>query len=374
MTDGSPGLYIHVPFCSGKCPYCDFYSINAPQWKTGYLEALDREASLYREHGLTFDTLYIGGGTPSQLNESEWDFLFECLAGFDFSPEAEITVEVNPEDVTRGSAQSLIRWRVNRVSVGAQSFLDQNLRELGRRHTVEQTCRAIEHLREAGVTNIGLDLIYGLPGQDVRAWHEDLDRALQFHPEHVSCYQLTVEAGTVWAGWVKSGRRRLPDEELGRELFLFTCRYLEDHGYGLYEVSNYSLGRGNRSRHNLKYWRREPYIGLGPSAHSFLQGVRWWNDRSVRRYCERLRVEGTAVSDREVLTSEQVLLERIYLGLRTADGVAMVDFMERGGAGDLVREWLASDWAVIMGDRIVLTAHGLVVADRLVRDWHALDE
>lgn len=368
----TPGLYIHVPFCSGKCFYCDFYSVNAPTLISPWLESLAREARCYGPEWPALDTLYLGGGTPSRLSDRQLATLMEILhQAFDLSQLSEATVEVNPEDVTRRRIKTSMSLGFNRISLGVQSFHDNHLKWLGRRHTAERSLSAIEAIRAGGCRNLSLDLIYGLPGQSVADWQKTLDLALTWSPEHLSCYQLTVEPGTRLQYRIDTGQADLLDEELARELFLTTAEYLEKHGYIHYEVSNYARNPTLISQHNSKYWTHTPYLGLGPAAHSFRQGNRWWNLTSVRQYQKALADGHRPIAGKEALSAEQLEMERIYLGLRTAAGL---DLNQPPGPvyGQVIPDWLENGWARLEGDRLILTRQGLVISDRLAAQLIAL--
>jgi putative oxygen-independent coproporphyrinogen III oxidase len=375
----APGLYVHIPFCKTKCPYCDFYSITDESRISAYLAALSAEARLYRDQFPAFDSLFLGGGTPSLLASVQLSTLMGNLRRhFVFAPDSEITLEANPDDLTADKLMLFRDLGINRLSLGVQSFDEAELRFLGRRHTARQTAAAIELIRAAGFTNLGLDLMYGLPGQSPDAWRKTLETALSFNPEHLSCYQLTIEAGgtpalrTPLARRVARGEISLPDEETQRDFFLLTGQYLTAHGYLHYEVSNFAR-QGPQAgglcyyvcRHNLKYWTRTPYLGLGPAAHSFLAGRRWWNFSSVGDYCSSLNAGRPPVAEAETLTPEQIRLETLALGFRTREGVSLATLRERPGADSLVAALTQAGLVRVDCDRVIATANGLVLADRL---------
>ena len=244
MTDPAPGLYVHVPFCSAKCPYCDFYSLAAPGLRAAWLEGIRREITLHDARPVPFDTLYLGGGTPSQLEDDQITALMQALSIFPRTPEAEVTIEVNPEDVTRERAAFFLESGVNRISLGVQSLDDDELAFLGRRHTAGQAMKAAVAIREAGCDNLCLDLMYGLPGQKSDSWLATLDRALALRPEHLSCYLLSTENGTVFGRRAEQGEIMTAGEDVASGLFLATSCFLEERGYVHYEVSSFSLGAG----------------------------------------------------------------------------------------------------------------------------------
>lgn len=374
-----PGLYVHLPFCKTKCPYCDFYSITDETLISAYLTALDAEARLYREQFPVFDSLFLGGGTPSLLDAAQLGALVASLRRhFVFATDSEITLEANPDDITSEKLRLFRDLGINRLSLGVQSFDEAELRFLGRRHTARQTAAAIDLIRAAGFTNLGLDLMYGLPGQTLDAWLKTLEQALSFAPEHLSCYQLTIMAGetpalrTPLARRVARGEISLPDEETQREFFLLTANVLTARGYLHYEVANFARQRPQAGslghyccRHNLKYWTRTPYLGLGPAAHSFDGRRRWWNFSSVGDYCSSLSVGEAPVPEAETLTPEQIRLETLALGFRTREGVSLATIREHPGGDAVVAELVQAGLVRVNHDRVIATAQGLVVADRL---------
>jgi oxygen-independent coproporphyrinogen III oxidase len=365
-----PGLYVHIPFCQSKCRYCDFYSVPSLERVSDWLQGMQREALRYQDQFGEFDTLYLGGGTPTALSIPDLEKLFSLLHGhFHFTADTEITVEANPDDVSDDLPACLRSLGVNRISLGVQSFDDQALRLLGRRHSARQAEQALVRFRQAGFANVGLDLMYGLPGQSEAAWRDQMAHAIALAPQHLSCYQLTLEAETPMGRMLRDGSLQALGEDMERSLFLQTSRFLEDHGYLHYEVSNFARADHLRSRHNCKYWQHVPYLGLGPAAHSFKNGQRWWNTRSLDGYCRTLTDGGSAVAGREVLSKEQLRLETLFLGFRTHDGVAL-EALGSDSRTESVQTRLAADGLVhIARGRLVPTAEGMVVADRLALEF-----
>lgn len=331
----SAGLYIHIPFCRRQCLYCDFYSVEDLERIPAFVEGLAAEMALYRSVGFRFDTLYFGGGTPSLLTPDQVARILETAhKTFDLSPDAEITLEANPGTATPDTLAGYRSAGVNRLNIGVQSFRDQHLKFLGRIHSAASAEAAIRAAREAGFDNLGLDLIYGLPGMSPEGWKADLERAADFGPAHLSCYLLTWEEGTPLHRSWREGRRRPPADALCADLFQLTGDVLADRGFIRYEVSNFARSASLQSRHNQKYWSLAPYLGLGPAAHSFdpLRSVRRWNHRRLERYLADLSAGRPPVADRETLDEEQRMMEIIYLGLRTAAGIDHLDFERRFGA------------------------------------------
>jgi len=334
-----PGLYIHIPFCRTKCPYCNFYSQTDLSALSDFIAALEKEMRMAaQDFGGPFDTVYIGGGTPSVLSPGQ---LKKILGGiqkhFRLAPQPEFTLEANPGDLDLPFLQSLKNLGVTRLNLGVQSFDPQALAFLGRRHTAQQALKAIHACRKAGFDHIGLDFIYGLPGQTLGSWLDTLDRALEFSPEHLSCYQLTIEEETLMGKSCRLGNiLPLGEDDLFR-FFMGTSEKLENAGFIHYEVSNFARGPSHASLHNQKYWDHTPYLGLGPSAHSFSGSTRWWNSRSVTTYLTRLQSENLPVEERENLTREQLRLEAWFLGLRTAKGIDREDFSSKYGGASFSR-------------------------------------
>ncbi len=372
------GLYIHIPFCLRKCPYCDFYSVTDLSLKNAFTEALAQEMRFYAAQAASVDTLYIGGGTPSVLTPAEIEsILNEARRCFNVLPEVELTLEVNPGSVSAGSLTDYRRCGVNRINIGVQSFQDRILRFLKRIHNAADAVGCIQGARQAGYDDIGLDLIYAVPGQTAASWRSDLERAVSFRPAHLSCYMLTYEKGTPLERRLQQGRFNPLPEQQAAELFVETVAWLGQNGYVQYEISNFTqAGPGGaglfRSRHNQKYWNFAPYLGLGPAAHSYLEPVRFWNTRSVRRYVRRLNAGKLAIEDSEVLTAEQQMMETVLLGLRTAEGIRLdrfnekfkLNFLDRFHA--VVPELEEEGLLKLEKNQCVLTCDGMLLLDSIV--------
>jgi len=372
MRTKTAGLYIHIPFCLSKCPYCDFYSVSSLSMLPAFLEVLFQEMELYRGRIGPCDTVYIGGGTPSLLNPGQLEAILKRVqANFRLLPNAEITLETNPADLDQASLAAIRALGINRLTIGCQSFDQAILAFLGRRHSANQAIDAIEAARSAGFANIGLDLIYGIPGQGMEAWMGTLRRALSFAPAHLSCYQLTVEPETPLGISFRQGAFPLPDEILQYDFFIKTAEMLEDAGYVHYEVSNFARDMTLASRHNQKYWDHTPYLGLGPSAHSFAANRRWWNYRSVDCYIAALKSGHLPVEASEGLTMEQLQLEALYLGLRTKRGIHLKDYAARycldllARKGDRLTTLQDEGLIAIEDGHLYPTRAGLAVADGL---------
>ncbi len=371
-ADERPGLYVHVPFCERKCPYCAFFSVPKPALIPDFLDGLRVEAELYREEWPDeFDTLYLGGGCPSLLDGDQLARLMDTLRRcFTLDPDAEITVEANPEHLTPAKLAVMRQLGVNRLSLGAQSLDQADLTWLGRGHTPAQVVRAVALARERGLADVGLDLIYGLPGRTADHWRRIMDDAVALAPTHLSAYQLTIEPRTVLARRVARGEVQLPDDAASADLFLLTHDHLAAAGFEHYEISSFARP-GFRSRHNQKYWRRTPYLGLGPAAHSHAAGRRWWNFSSLKKYLAALRDEQQPKGAEEELTPAQARLETLMLGLRITDGIDLTAWRRDFGR-DLLADahravaGLMEDGLLrLAGGRLKPTPRGMLLADQL---------
>ena len=370
-----PGLYIHIPFCVKKCAYCGFYSLTDLTLIPDFLAALRREMSLNKDVSREFDTVYIGGGTPSVLGATNLERMIgDIRTTFAITSDAEITLEANPGDITAGLLATLRSAGVNRLNIGCQSFDDETLAFLGRRHQARQALAAIRMARDAGFDNLGIDLIYGLPGPSGNVfsiWLDTLRTTLSLHPEHLSCYQLTVETDTPLATLRQEGKMVFPDDDLQARYFFRTAEILEEAGYRHYEVSNFALGDRFHSRHNSKYWNHTPYLGLGPSAHSFDGRQRRWNHRSVDAYLKDLAAGKSPVADSEFLSDEQLRLEALFLGFRTRRGIHLGDFTRCYGQdllaekGEIIRKLTEDSLVEIRDGFLMPTRAGMAVADSL---------
>jgi oxygen-independent coproporphyrinogen-3 oxidase len=327
---------------------------------------------MYRTRFNSFDTVYIGGGTPSLLSPQQLEnILRKVKENFNLLPNTKITTETNPADLNRSLLESMRESGVNRINIGVQSFDEKVLDFLGRRHSVKQAMSSVGDSRKAGFHNIGLDLIYCVPGQDIGSWLATLKQAVAFSPEHLSCYQLTLEAKTPLGIRAEAGEFSIPGEELQHEFFIKTSQFLEGAGYLHYEVSNFARGKGHTSRHNQKYWDHSPYLGLGPAAHSFQCNQRWWNHRSLDQYLAAINAGNLPVEETETLTVEQLRLEALYLGLRTRKGISLQDFQKEyhynllAEQEEILSKLKEEGFISIQNGRLYPTRAGLAIADSL---------
>jgi len=370
-------LYLHVPFCVRRCSYCDFsIAVRKRIPVREYIDAVLKEAGSLEK--VDFETIYLGGGTPSLLPSDAIARLLHELTSRIRNPQSEIrnrsnpqsairnveiTLEANPEDVTPDHARAWRAAGVNRVSLGAQSFDDAVLKWMHRSHDAARIGAAVHALRGAGIENISLDLIFALPDELQRDWERDLDMALALRPEHLSLYGLTVEPRTPLDRWISRGATHAPDEERYAEEYLFAHRRLMADGFFFYEVSN-AARDGFRSRHNSAYWSGKPYRGLGPAAHSFDGTTRRWNLRAWEAYRRAIAEGRSPIESEEALTDEQSELERIYLGLRTAEGVAVAALRRPSPPPYLA----AQGWVVEHNGRLRCTPEGWLRLDSIVNE------
>ncbi|MRR16475.1 MAG: radical SAM family heme chaperone HemW [Deltaproteobacteria bacterium] len=372
MENNQAGLYIHIPFCLSKCGYCSFYSIASTRHIPEFVKTVRDEMSAYKKAFRSFDTIYIGGGTPSLLAVEQLNEILDAARQvFEIDRQAEVTMEVNPGDVSFAYFQSLRSLGVNRLNIGVQSFDEHILTLLGRRHSVKEALSALDAARSAGFDNIGIDLIYGVRGQDIDLWRRTLKNAVSLSPEHLSCYQLSLDQKTPLYRQYQQQGFKLPSEDEALDFFMTTSQTLTDSGYIHYEVSNFARSASLKSRHNMKYWRHTPYLGLGPAAHSFLGRRRWWNRADITAYLKDLAGGVKPVEQSEELTREQLALEALFLGLRTKEGIGLAQYKDDYGLDLLSDKRQAIDelqrnrLAELKDGRLCPTLAGMAVADSL---------
>ncbi len=355
-------LYIHIPFCHSRCPYCDFaFVVGKTHLAQRYTDAVIVEMQ-NRMRALktppVFNTLYFGGGTPSAIPPRQLARILTSVKRA-VASHAEITAEANPND--REHFEALREYGINRLSLGVQAFTDRALKALGRFHTASDAIAAFHTARNAGFENISLDLMFGAPGQTPEEWAMSLQRAIDLCPEHLSVYGLTIEPQTNFARRLHKGQLLLPPEADQAAMYLHAIDQLEAAGYAQYEISNFARP-GFASRHNLNYWRDRPYLGIGMSAHSYLDNRRSWNVRGLTTYIQRIEATGYAVESEEILTPMQHLIERIMLGLRQRRGFR-ADFSRHP---KIHKQYLAMANRNLIeqtDNRIRLTRRGLLLAD-----------
>jgi len=380
-------LYIHIPFCEHKCIYCDFYSV-APNETASradlptarFVETLLKELDLRAKEErfrVSYETVFLGGGTPSLLPVEDLRLILEGVTGsFSIEPGAEITIETNPGTVSRQKLDAFRSLGINRLSIGVQSFHEDDLKFLTRIHSSEQARQCVRDAYAAGFENVSLDLIFSLPLQTMDRWRANLDEAMELNPSHISCYSLIVEPNTPLSHMVDARQISLLSTEEDASLYEMAIQYLSDHGLEQYEVSNFAKP-GFKSLHNKNYWNHSNYLGFGPSAHSFWSAddnvgssVRWWNVSSIVGYFEKLDRGDLPVAGREHLTVEQLVEEEIFLGLRS-EGIDIAGFRKRYGK-DLLTEHrsrlsdlIDNSLAVLENGTLRLTSRGYMVCDEI---------
>lgn len=362
------GIYIHIPFCKSRCIYCAFYSTTELDQRQQYVDAVCREMNLRRkELSEPIHTIYIGGGTPSQLSISQIRQLLNAVGG---TP-SEITIECNPDDITPAFADALATLPINRVSMGAQTFDDDRLRILNRRHSSSQISDAVKRLRFAGIQNISIDLMYGFPNETIEDWLHDIDAALELNVEHLSAYCLMIEEGTPLYAKINHSEEESPsicNEELERKMYYNLIDRLTSEGFVHYEISNFAKP-GFRSRHNNSYWTDVPYIGLGAAAHSYDGMRRQWNVSNLHKYIKGVN-SGQLQFEYENIDDISHYNDRIMLSLRTCEGIdtSILNSSDRQYLLSQSSKYLQNGLLDLTDNRLVLTRNGLFVSDMVICD------
>ena len=364
-------FYVHIPYCVKRCGYCDFNTYTPSELREGgtlenvsqgFIDSLIAEVTFAaRTDSTTIPTIFFGGGTPSLMPAHELGRLIELLKQrWEFTPNIEITMECNPDTLTLQSLEEYRSIGINRISMGMQSANNSVLKTLDRTHNPENVAKSVENARKAGFTNVSLDLIYGTPGETLNEWEETVKTALSYEIDHLSAYALIVEDGTKLAAKIKRGEIAKPDDDLMAAMYLKVDELASKAGLNWYELSNW----GRPAEHNLVYWRNQNWWGLGPGAHSHLNGVRWWNVKHPSRYQEQLAKFESPMQDREVLDSAQKRDEALMLGIRLREGISISDLSKSQlEVLDRFPEQLET-----INNQIVLTPAGRLIADRIVRE------
>ena len=321
------GLYIHIPFCESRCIYCGFYSTTAKDWRTRYVDALLKEMhmrsgelkALYPDHECTIDTVYIGGGTPSTLSIDDLSRIINTIKAVFPCKTREITIEMNPDDVTTELISAVSNLGVNRISLGVQTFSDERLRFIRRRHNAAQAAKAVETIRRAGIDNISIDLMFGFPNETLNDWQNDLDAALKLRPNHISAYSLMYEEGTPLYLMLQNDKVQQTDDDTCLAMYTMLMDTLSANGYEHYEISNFAKPE-HRSLHNSSYWHDVPYLGFGASAHSYTIGKRSSNVADIRQYMESLRT-GILPSSMEIIDDDTHYDDLVTTAIRTKEGL-----------------------------------------------------
>jgi oxygen-independent coproporphyrinogen III oxidase len=364
-------IYLHIPFCLSKCPYCDFASIPLNRnLVEKYLSALLYDIG--SSSGFKVDTIYLGGGTPTVLKLEQLDKMMRAVREhYDLTSNCEITIEANPNTLDEEKIRGLRSIGFNRISLGVQSFNDKELKNLGRIHSASQAIHSFNLLKKGGFKNIGLDLIFGIPEQTLGSWKSSLEKAISLSPQHISTYSLIIESGTKFYQMKKEGNIKLPTDEKVRQMYLWAIDYLNSKGYKQYEISNFCLP-GFESKHNLKYWNHKEYLGFGPSAHSFYKNKRWGNIRGVMEYVELMKKKGRVIQFEENLSKDQLVTEAIFLGLRKTNGIDLKKFHKdfkvelEDIRKDKINHLIKLGFLSKQGNSLRLTKKALPVADSII--------
>ncbi len=362
------GVYVHIPFCSSRCLYCGFYSTTQLSMRGRYIEAVIKEYALRGNYlcGEDIETIYIGGGTPSVLTQDELKSLFSALPIRNKNV-SEVTIECNPDDITPEFVGCIKELGVNRVSMGVQSFSDFRLRFLRRRHTSKQAVEAVRMLRNGGINNISIDLMFGFPGQTIEEWSDDITKAVSLDVEHISAYSLTYEEGTPLSDMLKRGEIREIDEELSRDMYYLLIDTLASYGYEQYEISNFYRA-GFRAKHNSNYWSDVAYIGLGAAAHSYDHHSRQWNVEDVDVYINNVE-QGKLPFEREELSPDTLYNDMVTTSLRTCDGIDLsLSFHNKDYLITSAQPFIDQGWLAIDNQHLHLTRQGLYISDTILAD------
>ena len=364
------GLYIHIPFCVKKCKYCDFVSFdNRSEYTAGYIDAVINEMKEYA--GERADTVFIGGGTPTVLADANLEKLLDAVNKFfKLSGNCEFTVEANPGTVTEHKLSILKNGGANRLSIGVQSFSNDELKKIGRIHDAAAAQRTIDMARECGFDNISIDLMSSLPGQTMQSFSETLNCAISKNPEHISCYSLILEENTPLYDEYAFGSAELPDEDSEREMYDYACDFLSKNGYNQYEISNFAKP-GKESLHNIKYWKCMEYIGIGLAAHSYYKGKRFFNTSDLKQYLSG-EFHSPEVS---YLTVGDKIEEFMIMGLRMNEGVKKSEFKSRFGYDmyelfkDVIERFTSAGFLCDNGESISLTHKGIAVSNSILCEF-----
>ena len=367
------GIYIHIPFCKQRCTYCDFYTEVAPQFIPTFIDSVVKELHIRKEYlsDAPIDTIYFGGGTPSILNYEQFKIIFDAIYElFTISEQPEITFEANPDDLTLDFLRSMQALPFNRISLGIQSFDDGDLKRINRRHTSLQAVNAVKDAQAAGFDNISIDLIYGLPFQTIASWERQLDTALNLNIQHLSAYGLTYEEGTVlWKQREKGEIETVDDTEMNR-MYLVLLDKVKQKSFEAYEISNFALP-GFRSRHNSSYWKQEPYLGVGPSAHSYDLISRQWNVSSIKEYIKSIN-NNSGFFEREILSLYDRYNDFVMVSLRTSDGLD-IELMRKEFGSELadyclinIKSFMDSEKVYNLEGKLRLSAEGIQISNLIL--------
>lgn len=367
------GIYIHIPFCAKRCTYCDFYTEVAPKLIPVLVDSIVKELNVRKNYlqNETINTIYFGGGTPSILNPEEFSKIFETIFSiYSVDKNAEITFEANPDDLTVVFFDSIKTLPFNRISIGIQSFDDDDLKRINRRHSAKQAVEAVKNAQNAGFTNISIDLIYGLPFQTIEKWNRQLETALSLNIQHVSAYGLTYEEGTELWKQRENGTVKPVIDETMNEMYLLLVNKMKENGFEAYEISNFAI-RNFRSRHNSSYWKQDMYLGVGPSAHSYDLNSRQWNIASITKYISALK-NNTTFFEKEELTLFDRYNDYVMVSLRTLEGIDLV-FLEKKFGIELatycfvnIQSYIENNYVIHSDKKLSLTLEGIMISNQIL--------
>jgi len=373
------GIYIHIPFCESKCGYCDFFSITEFSHISKFLSVLEKEIEIYSreiDKKEVFDTIYIGGGTPSVLSPKQINNILDLLnKKFRIIENSEITIEVNPGTVNKSTLTEFKKAGINRLSIGVQSFTDNELKFLERIHNAKQSIESVQFAKKAKFDNISIDLIYALPNQLLSDWELTMRRTIKIFPEHISAYNLTIEKSTPFYNLKTEGKLKPISESKEKEFFDITDATFSEAGYTHYEISNFAKGAESISKHNYKYWQHINYLGFGPSAHSFWNYQRWGNCKSIEKYISNLEKEIKPIESSETLSTKDLEFEHIFLSLRTYKGLDLVSFKNRFKSdfknkyNSIYSKLVDEDYARINNTNFKLTNKGMALYDEILSSF-----
>lgn len=371
-NDGGIALYIHIPFCMRKCLYCDFYSFPSDEYLMDeYINSLCIEIKRFKN--IKVKSIFIGGGTPTYLNVNELDVLANAILMLN-AQDAEFTMECNPGTLSIEKINIIKKMGVNRLSIGLQAWQDRMLKKLGRIHSKDDFIKSYDMARSAGITNINVDIMFGLPDQTLNDWEETIDNVLQLKPQHISCYSLIIEQGTPFYELYKKKELNVPDEDTERQMYALGVEKLKKKGYMQYEISNFSL-KGYECRHNLVYWSLQPYIGLGAGAYSYVNNLRFRNTKDIEEYITCMNNNAECIKDIHENSKKDDMEEYVFLGLRKISGISISEFYSRFKEnifdiyGDVIQKYLNTRHLAINGDRMFLTYKGIEISNYIMSDF-----
>lgn len=372
-TNKEVGLYIHIPFCKQKCLYCDFPSFCGKEnLMLDYVKALGKEIKSIAHKKI--GTIFIGGGTPTYLNLEGWSILKDSIDRLNKDEDIEFSVEMNPGTVNKEKLKFLKDMGVNRLSIGLQAWQNILLKRLGRIHETKDFIEAYNEAREIGFDNINIDIMFGLPEQTMEEWKETLERVVELNPEHISCYSLIIEEGTIFNKLYEDDRLSIPNEEIERDMYSYCIKFLKDKGYNQYEISNFAK-KGKECKHNLIYWELREYIGCGSAAHSYIDEVRYRHTEDIEKYIQGINNNEDIRLDLHKNSLKDDMEECMFMGLRKIDGINIEEFKRRFNRdimdiyGDVINKYLEKELLIIGNGNIFLSPRGIEISNSIMCDF-----